>query len=30
MCMALVYRLSHEEFLEWLSIRVDKCLPRHK
>jgi hypothetical protein len=30
MCMVPVYWLSHEEFLEWLSIQVSEPLPRHK
>jgi hypothetical protein len=29
-CMAPVSWLGHEEFLKWLSIRVDECLLRHK
>jgi hypothetical protein len=29
MFAALVYWLHHEEFLEWLCIGVDECLPRH-
>jgi hypothetical protein len=30
MFIAQVDRLVHEELLEWLGIRVDKRLPRHK
>jgi hypothetical protein len=30
MFIALVYWLSHEEFLEWLHIQVDESLPRHQ
>ena len=30
MFVALVNWICHEEFLEWLGIRVDEGLPRHQ